>query len=150
MFAGNIFDSNPRTYAPNNQDNPGYVFEAEKKVDFRSLVMMKRFDGMRDRYQGLIPESKRVASYVNKAEDSRDIFCDHKKIFVSGWIMLIALKCAPTQNSASMKILNLSFLISKKNMFEKSKFFSKPRLIENKLPSVTFKYFTPKVTRFMI
>ena len=54
MFAGNIFDSNPRTYAPNNQDNPGYVFEAEKIINFKSLVMMKRFDGMRDRYQGMI------------------------------------------------------------------------------------------------
>ena len=74
MFAGNIFDSNPRTYAPNNQDNPGYVFEAEKIINFKSLVMMKRFDGMRDRYQGMIPESKRVASNVNKAVDSRNIF----------------------------------------------------------------------------
>ena len=56
MFAGNIFDSNPRTYAPNNQNNPGYVFEAEQIINFKSLVIMKRFDGMRDRYQGMIPK----------------------------------------------------------------------------------------------
>ena len=79
MFAGNIFDSNPRTYAPNNQDNPGYVFEAEKIINFKSLVMMKRFDGMRDRYQGMISILKRVASSVNKTVDSRKIFVIFKR-----------------------------------------------------------------------
>ena len=50
-----IHDSDPRTYASNNLDfNPGYVFEATKIINFKSLVMMKRFDGMRDRYQGMI------------------------------------------------------------------------------------------------
>ena len=56
MFAGNIFDSNPRTHASNNQNNPGYVFEAKQIINFKSLVIMKRFDGMRDRYQGMIPK----------------------------------------------------------------------------------------------
>ena len=48
-----IFDSNPRTYAKNNLAAlSAYIFEAERAINFRSLVMMKRFDGMRDRYQG--------------------------------------------------------------------------------------------------
>ena len=49
--------------------------EIGSKIGFGiSLVMMKRFDGMRDRYQGMISISKRVASSVNKSVDLRDIF----------------------------------------------------------------------------
>ena len=54
MFSGNAFDSEPRTYAPSKADAHGYVFEAENLINFKSLVIMKRFDGMRDRYKGLI------------------------------------------------------------------------------------------------
>ena len=64
MFAGNIFDSNPRTHAPNNQNNPGYVFEAKQIINFKSLVIMKRFDGMRDRYQGMIKKFPSKFTYV--------------------------------------------------------------------------------------
>ena len=53
-----IFDSSPRTYANNNLAAlSAYVFEAERAINFRSLVMMKRFDGMRDRYQGKFREN---------------------------------------------------------------------------------------------
>lgn len=48
-----IFDSNHRTYAENeDHESSAYVFEAQKVINFKSLVMMKRYDGMRDRYQG--------------------------------------------------------------------------------------------------
>ena len=48
-----IFDSNHRTYAENeDHKSSAYVFEAQKVINFKSLVMMKRYDGMRDRYQG--------------------------------------------------------------------------------------------------
>ena len=53
-----IFDSSPRTYANNNLAAlSAYVFEAKRAINFRSLVMMKRFDGMRDRYQGNFREN---------------------------------------------------------------------------------------------
>ena len=58
MRVDRIFDANHRTYAKNgNEDSSAYVFEAQKMINFRSLVMMKRFDGMRDRYQGKSPDS---------------------------------------------------------------------------------------------
>ena len=54
IMAPYIFDDDPRSFAPNNNDEQGYVFEAEKPINFKSLVLMKRFDGMRDRYQGTV------------------------------------------------------------------------------------------------
>jgi len=62
MFSSYAFDSNPRTYASNNLpgDIPGYIFEAEDTINFKSLVLMKRFDGMRDRYQGIIIENRKL------------------------------------------------------------------------------------------
>ena len=54
IMAPYIFDDDPRSFAPNNNDEQGYVFEAKKPINFKSLVLMKRFDGMRDRYQGLL------------------------------------------------------------------------------------------------
>ena len=53
MDSHKIYDNDPRTYAANNQDIPGYIFEAKKVINFKSLVMMKRFDGMRDRYKDI-------------------------------------------------------------------------------------------------
>ena len=58
-----IFDEDPRSYARNNNAAgaqgrvAAYVFEAKKPINFKSLVLMKRFSGMRDRYQGMITKS---------------------------------------------------------------------------------------------
>ena len=58
-----IFDEDPRSYARNNNAAgaqgrvAAYVFEAKKPINFKSLVLMKRFSGMRDRYQGMITKN---------------------------------------------------------------------------------------------
>ena len=53
IYTSKIFDSNPKTYAENNNEaSSSYIFEAEAMINFKSLVLLKRFDGMRDRYQG--------------------------------------------------------------------------------------------------
>ena len=70
---------------------------------------------------------------------------DFEKTFVFAWITQNALKCVLIQNMDLKKILNTSFLISKKTMFEKLKFFSKLKSIEIRLQSEIFKYFTPTV-----